>query len=189
MITTSLLLQGALFFAVLDLILVPLLLWLIKPQSFRQFKWELLAVTALFWGALWFWVLGSFWETVYCYVFPQWARWPMPFFQAALTSAVAALAWRLAVRWRPHPLLLYLLFGGLWGLLSHTFALASGIVTRPPPLQGAAPLSALTIAFFEFIFYWCIISGIAAAVHALRCWVQHRRRRAGMIGLERGSQP
>src|SRR5574341_2154410 len=32
----------------------------------------------------------------------------------------------------------------------------------PPALQGANPVAAVVIAIFEFIFYWCIILGVAA---------------------------
>jgi hypothetical protein len=168
-------LQGALIFAILDLILAVILVWRIKPQTFRLFKWELLTVTALFWCGLWFWVFANFWETVYQYVFPAWTRWLMPFFQAALTTAVAALAWRQSLRFRMNPLITYLLFGGLWGMVSHLLAVSRGIVDRPPMLQGASPFSAVIIAIFEFVFYWCIISAAAAWIHGARKSEKFRR--------------
>jgi hypothetical protein len=174
-ITTELLLQSALVFAILDLILAAILVWRIKPQTFRQLKWELLAVTALFWCGLWFWVIVNFWETVYRLVFPGWAHWLMPFFQAALTTVVAALAWRLSLRFRAHPLIAYLLFGGLWGMVSHLWAVSRGIVDRPSMLQGASPVSAVIIAIFEFIFYWCIICAAAALIHDARKSEKFRR--------------
>jgi hypothetical protein len=32
-----------------------------------------------------------------------------------------------------------------------------GVVSKLPVLQGTSPAAAVVIAFFEFIFYWCII--------------------------------
>ncbi|MDL1943606.1 hypothetical protein FBQ99_14830 [Chloroflexi bacterium CFX2] len=164
-ITTEMLWQGALLFAILDAILLPILLWRIKPATFRQMRKELMAITAIFWCSLWFWVIRSFWETVYHYFFPEWSRWLIPFLQAGLTTLVAMLAWRLTAKARVHPVLGYCLIGGLWGVITHLWAVHRGIVEKPAMLQGALPAAAVIIAFFEFIFYWCVIIIIAVLVH------------------------
>jgi hypothetical protein len=39
-------------------------------------------------------------------------------------------------------------------------------------LQGASPLAAVVIAFFEYMFYWCTILVLAKAVD----WMQGMRR-------------
>lgn len=162
-ITTGLLLQGALFFAVIDVILVAGLAWRIRPAVFRQLRVPVIITTAVFWWLLWFVVLNLFWEIVYRYLFPQWSRWLLPFFHAALTAFVASLAWRLSWRLRMSPVAAYCLLGGLWGILSHIWAVWLGVVDKPPMLQGASPLAAIGMAFFEFIFYWCVILIIALA--------------------------
>lgn len=167
-VTTDLLWRGALLFALLDVALVSGLRWRLKPAFFRQLQWELLVVNALFWFCLWFGVIGYFWESVYRYVFPDWTRWVMPFFQAGLSTLVAALAWRLANRSRLHPVLSFVLVGGAWGIVSHGWAVTRGIVDRPPPLQGASPVAAAVIAAFEFMFYGCLILIGAAALHLIR---------------------
>jgi len=169
-ISTELLWRGALLFASLDLILVSLLVWRVKPATFRQLKWELILVTAVFWGALWFWAVGYYWELVYQYLFPGWSRWYLPFFQAALTALAASLAWRLSWRMCINPVLAYCLLGGLWGFLTHLWAVHMGVVDKPPFLQGAAPISAVVIAIFEFIFYWCVIILLALLVRFARSY-------------------
>jgi len=176
-ITTELLLRAALFFALLDAVLLPLLAWRIKPAAFRQLKTALPLITALYWCLLWFWVLINFWEPVYSYLFPAWSRWLLPFFQALLTAAVAAGACR-ASRWfRIHPLVSYVLMGGLWGVVSHLWAVVVGVVDKPPMLQGASPAAAVTIAFFEFMFYWCVILAITALVHPIPRFLSARIHR------------
>lgn len=164
-ITNEIILRGLLLFAALDLILVTLLAWGIKPTIFIQLRNKIIITTAAFWGVLWFLVLRSYWETVYRYLFPEWLRWPLPIFQAALTASVASLAWRLSWKTKQNPIVVYCLLGGLWGILTHIWAVKMGVVDKPPLLQGAAPLAAIGIAFFEFMFYWCVILLISIAWH------------------------
>lgn len=171
-ITTDLLWRGALLFAGLDIILVSVLVWRVSPTTFRQLLGELIATTALFWCGLWFWAIGYFWDSVYQYVFPAWSRWLIPFFQAALTVLVAALAWHLSGRLRLHPVLSYCLMGGLWGMLSHVRAVALGIVDKPPLLQGAAPIAAIVVAIWEFALYWCVTIIGALLIRAGRQWAK-----------------
>jgi hypothetical protein len=69
-ITTELLYKGALVFALLDAIYIPLLLWRVSTETFRRLKWSLVIAAALVWYVIWSWAIGNFWETVYSYVFP-----------------------------------------------------------------------------------------------------------------------
>ncbi len=166
-ITNEILLRGLLLFAALDLGLVTGLTWRIKPTLFIQLKTTIILTTAVFWGLLWFWVLRVYWETVYRYLFPEWLRWPLPMIQAVLTALIASLAWRLSWKTPWNPLIVYCLLGGVWGILSHIWAVYMGVVDRPPVLQGASPLAAIGIAFFEFMFYWCVIILISAVLHSI----------------------
>lgn len=47
----------------------------------------------MFWFGLWLWAVSTFWESVYGYVFPTWARWWLPPLQAALACLVARVLW------------------------------------------------------------------------------------------------
>jgi hypothetical protein len=48
-ITTGLLYQGALVFALMDSVYVPLLIWGVSENSFRGMKWALVLSAALDW--------------------------------------------------------------------------------------------------------------------------------------------
>lgn len=161
-VTSEMLWQGTLIFALIDLGAIPLLVWRIQPSRFRRLKWTLVVTAAIFWGLLWTWVLASFWDSVYHYLFPAWARPFLPFFFGLLSAAVALGLWWGATRLSINPILGFCLFGGLWGMVTHLWAVYRGIVNKPPMLQGASPAAAVIIAIFEFIFYWCVILGLAA---------------------------
>ncbi len=158
-ITTEILLTGALIFAVLDALLLPLLAWRIKRARFVQSRWALVTLTALFWFGVWSAVLAYFWDTVYSYVFPAWMRPVIPPVYGAAFGGLNLGFWWLAQRGRFHPVIVFCLLGGGWGMVTHTLAVQLGIVSKPPVLQGASPLAAVVIAAFEFTFYWCIITG------------------------------
>ncbi len=158
-ITTGMLLTGALIFAVLDAALLPLLAWRISRSRFAQSRWALAIVTAVFWFGVWSVVLVFFWDTIYSYVFPAWMRPVIPPVYGAAFGGLSLGFWRLARRGRLHPVVVFCLLGGCWGIVTHILAVQLGIVTNPPALQGASPVAALVIAAFEFTFYWCIITG------------------------------
>ena len=166
-VTTKILWQGAFIFAVLDVFFVAALTRIIKPATLREMKWMLAAVMALFFCGL-FGVLASwiFWDSVYCYVFPGWARWLMPPLYGVLFAAVGILFRWIALRLPGNAIANFCLLGGLWGIITHLWAIYRGILDKPPMLQGANPVAAVVIAAFEFIFYWCICLSLASFVQS-----------------------
>ena len=171
-ITTELLYKGALIFALMDAIYVPLLARGVSKEAFHKLKWTLVITAALVWYGIWSWAIGNYWEAVYSYVFPAWiAKW-IP--RIAFVAAGAAMLglWSVAIRIRWNPVLTYCLLGGALGSLTHIWAVQRGIVTKPPMLQGASPLAAVVIAFFEYMFYWCTILIFARVID----WIQGRLR-------------
>lgn len=156
-ITTKLLLQGGLVFALADIFLLLLLSYKVKAIQFGKITPALPFTTAVIYGGIWVWAIANFWESVYGFLFPPWSRWIVPAAQAVLTGVISYLAVRLALRVKFPPVLTYCALGGMWGILGHLSALASGIVSKPPLLQGAAPGAVIFIAFFEYIFYWSMI--------------------------------
>ncbi len=97
-VTSALLWRATLIFALIDAAFVPLLVWRIKPERLRQLKWTLAATMVIYWSALWTWVFYSFWEAVYHYFFPEWARWLIPPVYGLLFAAVGLVFWWLAFR-------------------------------------------------------------------------------------------
>jgi len=162
-VTTEILWQGAVIFALIDIvfIVVQIRLIKIKPADLFEMKWSLVAFMGIFFCALWG-ILASylFWEPVYCYVFPEWARWFIPPIYGLLFAAVGLLTWWLAVHLPGNSVINFCILGGVWGILSHMLAIHRGILEKPPMLQGASPLSAIIIAMVEFIFYWCVCLNI-----------------------------
>jgi hypothetical protein len=161
-ITTQVLLQGVLLFVVLDLFAVPLLTWRISTDRFgRLLPW--LAISGyLTWFLIWAWAISVYWGSVYRFVFagfpPQW----LPPAMALLETAGTLLAAWIASRLFRRATLWFCLFGGIWGALTHLWALHRGIVRLPPMLQGAAPWAAVLVAVFEIMFYFCVILALAS---------------------------
>jgi hypothetical protein len=88
-ITTDLLYKGALVFALMDAVYIPLLLWRIKEETFLRMKWSIVIAAALVWFGIWSWAIGNFWETVYSYVFPAWAQTWVPWIALVVAGLVA----------------------------------------------------------------------------------------------------
>jgi hypothetical protein len=160
-ITTETLWLGMIFFAAVDAVFIPILAWRINPATFRRIKWILVITAAIFWSSLWTWGLVTFWGSIYHYVFPAWAHWFIPPTFGLLYAGICLLFWWAALRLRGNAVANFCLLGGLWGMITHLFAVSIGIVNKPPALQGAAPAAAVIIAIFEFMFYWCIILTVA----------------------------
>lgn len=109
-----------------------------------------------------------FWDTVYSYVFPSWFRWVIPPLYGILFSMAGLLFWWIAVKLKSARVIVLCLFGGLWGIITHILAIQRGILEKPPMLSGAGALPALTIAAFEFIFYWCVCLTISRILLAFK---------------------
>lgn len=167
---------GHFAFALIDAGFVPLLAWCMKPVRLRQLMWPLVATTAVFWGSLWAWVLSSFWDSVYSYIFPGWMRWLLPFAYGLLFATVALVIWRLALRLPGNSVVNFCLLGGLWGMITHLWAVYLGIVDKPPMLQGVSPVAAVVVAVFEFVLYWCIILSIAMLLQRGWRWLRALRQ-------------
>lgn len=169
-ITTELLYRAALVFAFMDAIYVPLLAWRVNKETFRKLKGPLVIAAAFVWFGIWSWAIGNFWDAVYAHVFPAWSEPWVPWIAFVAAGLVVLGLWAVAIRVRWNPVLTYCLLGGMLGSLTHVWAVYRGIVTKPPMLQGASPLAAVVIAFFEYMFYWCTILLLAKWI----AWFQTR---------------
>lgn len=161
---TSEILWRATWIAVcVDAPLVVLIGRLVSSGLFAKLKWHLAAAAFLVYAALW----GSygsvyFWDAVYSHVFPSWSRWVLPVGMGALFGALALGFWqlsRLAARWQP---VWFCLLGGVVSLVGHGIGIRRGLL-KVPLLVEASAASALTFGVFEFVFYWCVIVGLAIA--------------------------
>jgi hypothetical protein len=171
-VTSEILWRGAFFFLLVDAGLVFLLSWRIKPAASRAIKWSLVVTSAVFWCLMWLSMSYFFWEPVYHYVFPEWARWFISPLYGLLFGAAGLLFWWVALRTPGNALVNFFLLGGLWGMLTHIWAIGRGILDKPPMLQGASPIAAVIMLILQFMFYWCIIVGIASEVQRGQRWLK-----------------
>jgi hypothetical protein len=160
-VTSEILWRAAILFALFDAVLVAYLARFIEPAIFRQLKWPVALIAGIFWLLIWLVMVIFFWEPVYHYVFPPWSRWLIPPLLGIGFALAGLLLWWLALQFRSNQVVNFCLFGGLLGMLTHIWAIYRGILEKPPLLQGASPVAASTMPIFEFIFYWCIILGLA----------------------------
>jgi len=156
-VTTEILWKGALFFSIVDVVFVIILIKLIKVDEFRRMKKNLLVIMFFFFLILFGTIMSIvFWDSVYSYVFPEWARWIIPPVYGLL-FALAGLFFRwLSFKLPGNAVIYFIISGGLWGIITHFLAIQRGLLDKVPMLQGSSPIAACGIATFEFIFYWCI---------------------------------
>jgi hypothetical protein len=166
-ITNSILLRGMVLFAVLDACLIPLLAWLVKPGEFVGLKKVLPVAAAIFYCGLWLWAVIVYWQEMYAYFFPAWSRWIVPAGMGLFYFLAASIATAIAHRSCRIPAVVFSLLGGVWGIVTHTWAVWRGLVEKPPMMQGASPPAAIGIAFFEFTFYFSLIALVSWALGRL----------------------
>ena len=181
-VTTEILWKGAIFFAFTDVTLIIVLIRLIKPKDLFKMKWKLITFMAIFFCILFGSIVSLiFWNSVYSYVFPSWIRWIIPPTYGLLFSMIGLFFWWLAFKLPTNPVLNFCILGGLWGLATHIMAIYRGILDKPPMLQGASSISALTIATFEFIFYWCICVGFTYLIERLGTRLFRREKKEDRV--------
>jgi len=167
-VTTEILWKGAVSFALIDIVFISILTKLVKPDDLFRLKWKIVVIMAFFFSILYGSIVSIiFWDSVYVYVFPVWARWIIPPSFGLLFSLIGLLFWWIAFRLPTNAVINFCILGGLWGIITHIVAINRGIVENPPMLQGASPIAAITIAAFEFIFYWCICVGLTTFIERI----------------------
>lgn len=79
-----------------------------------------------------------------------------------LFGALALAFWRISLATAVRPPVMFCVLGGLVSLVGHGIGIQRGLM-RVPMLSQASAASALTFGVFEFVFYWCVIVGLAVA--------------------------
>jgi len=160
-LTSEMFWLSALVAGIVDIIFVFLLALCIKPTRFRQLNWALTGTSTILWGVFATACLWGFWDLYYRYFYPGWVRWLAPL-DALLYGAIALALWWLALRLPGNSVVNFCLLGGLESVLEHLVGIYGlGILEKVPIFQGVCPAPALVFAFFEYIFYWSVVLGIA----------------------------
>ena len=171
-VSSGLLWRVALIAALIDAPLLFLVGRGVSSGLFGRLKWYLAGaaflIFALIWGAC-----GSvyFWDTVYQAIFPAWSRWLLPVGFGLLEATLALIFWRVSRLAARGQVLWFILLGGLMSMVGHAIGISRGLL-RVPMLVQASAASALVFGVFEFIFYWCVITGLGVAVR----WIGLRWR-------------
>ena len=162
-VTSELLWRTTLLALLIDAPLLFLIARWVSSELFGQLKWSLAGAAFVVHAALWgTFASVYFWDSVYQAIFPAWSRWWLPLGYGLLFGALALGFWRvslLAPRW---PAVWFILLGGLESLIGHSIGISRGLL-RVPLLAQASAVSALTFGVFEYIFYSCVIVGLAVA--------------------------
>jgi hypothetical protein len=169
--------MDAFILALVDAAFLVLLTWRLKPTRFRQLKWTLVGTAAVLWSVFGIVLVSVFWDTYYQYFYPGWFRSGGILVFVPIVFAGLALAFHwLALRLPGNPILTFCMLGGLEAVVEHVWGIYGLKILEVPMLQGASPASMLAFAFPEYIFYWCIVIGIAAlAQDGWRGWIRMRR--------------
>jgi hypothetical protein len=177
-VTSELLWRATFLAALVDAPLVILIGWRVTSELFRKLKWRLAVAAFVLFATLWGTVASViYWEAVYQYVFPAWSRWLLPLGYGLLFGGVAVAFWRVSVALRRWQAVWFCLLGGLVSLAGHAIGISRGLL-RVPMLAEASPVSALVFGVFEFVFYWCVIVGLAVARPIAPAHREFHRRRA-----------
>jgi hypothetical protein len=172
-VTTEILWKATWVLVPIDAVFLSILAWRVNSRTFRSFMRTLVVTTTIFWFAIWkAMTSGALWHSVYHYVFPEWARWFIPPVYGLSFGCVAWLFWHIALRLPGRSVVSYCLLGGLWGALTHIWAISRGILDKPPMLQGASPVAAVVFPVFEFILYWCITVSVTVLVQRMAASVK-----------------
>ena len=166
-----------------DVVLVLLLIWRIKPSRFRELKWTLVGTAAVSWSIFGFFLVWVFWGTYYQFFFPGWFRYGgILIFVPVLYGLFALAFYWLALRVPGNPILIFCLLAGLEAVLEHLWGIYGLKILEIPFLKGVSMASILAFSFPEYIFYWCIIIGIAFLFQTVwRFWINWQRTKAGVV--------
>jgi hypothetical protein len=175
--------MSSIIIALIDALFVLLLVWRIKPADFRELKWPLVGSAVLVWSILSIVIVLVFWDTYYKHFFPGWFRSGGLLLYVPLLYGVFAYVFLwLSLRIPGHPLVNFCILAGLESLLEHLWGFYGLKILKTPILQDVSPISILAFSFPEYIFYWCIIIGVALLFqNGWRWWIKRKHTNAEMV--------
>ena len=151
--------------AVVDAIILAVLIWQVKPSRFRELRWTLVGTAAVLWSGFAVFLVAAFWDSYYRYFYPGWFHaGGVLVFVPLLFGFLAWVFHWLALRLPGNPIVTFSLLCGTESVLEHLGGIYAFRILEIPLLQGASPASILAFCFPEYIFYWCIVVGLAALV-------------------------
>lgn len=151
---------STLLFFVLGLVALIPLVFVVEDAVFDRAYIQIGLASALFWFLLASLVLIFFWDMYYCYLFPTWVRWLMTL-DLFLYGVLGLAMWWLATQLPGPSILIFVVLGGIEGVLEHIFGISFlGILEKVPWLEGLNSIHVVIFSFFEYVFYWAIVGWI-----------------------------
>lgn len=139
-----------------------------QPEAFQRLGRPVVVASMLFWGTIAVLLGWRFWDDFYRYFYPDWMKPLMPM-SALLYGGIGFVLWRLSTATAGSSCVaVFLILGGLAGVLEHLFAIeALGILEKVPMLQDLTSGPILVFSFFEYAFYWSAVAWLSKAVSFL----------------------
>lgn len=155
------LLSQSLILCLLDLVILPVLVYATRKTPASALNWPVAIASALFWELLSLLLVILLWDLEHKYIYPARARWLVPF-NLVVYGGLGWGLWWLAQRLPGVAQVWFAFLGGVEGLVEHLVGIYRlGILDKVPLLQGVSPLSVLVFSYFEYMLYWTIVIWLA----------------------------
>jgi len=154
-------------FAIIGILLLLPLLFLYPDADFLRSPLAVIAASGIFWGLLSVIAFRAFWNLYYQHFYPRWVR-PLAPLNIILYAFLGLVMWFLANRFNSLPVLMFILIGGIEGLLEHIIGVYGlRVLEKVPVFNALNPAPVLIFSFFEYIVYWSIVAWLAIAFTSL----------------------
>ncbi len=151
-------------FAIIGILLLLPLLFVYQDVDFLPSPQAIIAASGIFWGVLSVFAFRAFWELYYQHFYPGWVR-PLAPLNIFLYAAFGFVLWFLANSFNTLPVLVFILLGGIEGLLEHVIGVYGlRILEKVPVFNALNPGPVFIFSFFEYIVYWSIVAWLAVAL-------------------------
>ena len=151
-------------FAFIGFLLLLPLNFVYLDVDFLQSLRAIIAASGIFWGVFSVFAFRAFWELYYQHFYPDWVR-PLAPLNIFLYAAFGMILWSLANRFTTIPVLVFILLGGIEGLLEHVIGVYGlRILEKVPVFNELSPGPVFIFSFFEYIVYWSIVAWLAVAL-------------------------
>ena len=154
-------------FAILGVLLLLPLLFLYPDADFFRSPSAIIAASGIFWGFLSIIAFRTFWELYYRHFYPYWIR-PLAPLNIFTYAAFSLVMWLLATSFNTLPVLVFILLGGIEGVIEHILGVYGlRILKKVPVFSALDPIPVFIFSFFEYIVYWSIVAWIAVTLTRL----------------------
>ena len=145
------------------------LLWMRPLARTNISLLPIVLASALFWGVVSILAFRYGWDIYYKYFFPPWVQ-KLSVLNSISYALISLGIAYLSLEMRGNYALVFLVMGGIEGVLEHVIGIYSlGILEKVPWLEGLPVPNLLLFSFFEYIAYWAIVLWLSLGLR----WILH----------------